>query len=309
MRLTLEEVLGKERGGGMYDRDWLEDRVRQHLDGRIERAAVMVAEEDEIVGHTIVRVDADESGAPIGLFSTIFVVPEHRRIGVAGSLIRAGEAWMRRQAMATARTYTAVDNTPLHRLFERHGYSIVAERGEFAILSRSLAPSFRLAEETDAVLVAELGAKTFFDAYIGQSLADELHEYNREHFTPALMSRLLADHSNTVVIAADAGTPIGYAQLTFGAVADGVDGRAPVEIVRFYLVDSAKGQRLGDSLMAECLRIARDRNADVAWLSVWDENPVAIRFYERQGFAIVGHKTFEFAGRPDPSLIMARQIR
>ena len=59
MRATLMEVLDPARGEAMYTIEWLDDRVRQHLDGR-HVGAVFVAEDDgEIVGHTIVRIEHD----------------------------------------------------------------------------------------------------------------------------------------------------------------------------------------------------------------------------------------------------------
>ncbi len=139
MRRTLMEVLGEERGATLYTREWLEDRVRQHLDCRIARARVLLAEAaGAYTGHCIVRVDADEDGREIGLFSTTWVEPEWRRRGIAHSLLSAGEAWMLSEGMSIAVTYTAHDNLRLHRLYEAHGYAIAARTGEFVRLERAL---------------------------------------------------------------------------------------------------------------------------------------------------------------------------
>ena len=126
MRLTLLEVVGEE----LYTMEWLRARVDFHL----EHGAVFVAEEqDEILGHTIVRV---EEGA--GLFSTTYVAPPHRRRKVAQLLVARGEEWLRARGMDEAVTYTAETNLPLQRLFQGLGYAEGERREGFVKLSRRL---------------------------------------------------------------------------------------------------------------------------------------------------------------------------
>lgn len=139
MRLTLIEVLGEERGGGMYTMDWLRDRVRFHLDPVRSTGAVFVAELDGVVlGHTIVRVDADDDGGRIGLFSTTYVDPVSRRAGVAAALLGEGERWMRAHDLDTSFTYTSTTNDRLIALFGKHGYALVDTRGEMVRLRKLL---------------------------------------------------------------------------------------------------------------------------------------------------------------------------
>lgn len=49
----------------------------------------------DIVGHTIVRVDAMPDGRRYGLVSTTYVDPAQRRSGIADALLERGEAWIR----------------------------------------------------------------------------------------------------------------------------------------------------------------------------------------------------------------------
>lgn len=143
MRLTLIEVLGHETGAEMYSMDWLRARVRWHLDPAQCTGEVFVAEAaDAIVGHTIVRLEPSDDGELAGLFSTIYVIPEARRRGVADALIQRGEAWFASQHMTTLGTSTSVTNSRLIALFEKHGYAIVLHVPESRMvhLSKTLAP-------------------------------------------------------------------------------------------------------------------------------------------------------------------------
>jgi GNAT superfamily N-acetyltransferase len=142
MRKTLEEVLGQEAGRALYTMDWLRERVRFHLDPARSTAAVFVAEDahGNIVGHSIVRLERDDAGGPMGLFSTTYVAPESRRSGIAKELLLHGEAWMRGQGVTTAVTDTSDANTKLIRLYEAQGYAIVARESGMVRLSTTFAP-------------------------------------------------------------------------------------------------------------------------------------------------------------------------
>lgn len=141
MRATLVEVLGPERGEAMYTLDWLQDRVRHHLDPDRCTGAVLVAvgAGGGLVGHTIVRVD-EEEGSPVGLMSTTWVVPTERRQGLASRLLAAGEDWMRDRGMTVAVTWTHPGNAGLIALYRRRGYTLQEVDDDFVRLSRSLVP-------------------------------------------------------------------------------------------------------------------------------------------------------------------------
>ena len=126
MRLTLIEVLGQEIGASMYSLEWLRERARWHLDPAQCTGEILVAEASgSLVGHTIVRLEPDSAGDTVGLFSTIYVVPEARRRGIADALVRRGEAWLASHGMKSAGTSTSETNSQLISLFTKHGYEVV----------------------------------------------------------------------------------------------------------------------------------------------------------------------------------------
>ncbi len=140
MQLTLVEVLGEAQGLSMYPVDWLEQRVRWHLNTDEVTGQVFVAQTstDEIIGHTIVRIDSDDEGNSIGLFSTTYIDPEWRNRGVASQLIGQGEGWMEQHQMTRFVTYTDKNNTKLQRLFSRHGYDLSPMDRDFVMLSKQI---------------------------------------------------------------------------------------------------------------------------------------------------------------------------
>lgn len=128
MRLTLIEVLGEARGRTLYTLEWLQERVRWHLDPEQCTGRVLLADSGgDVLGHTIVRLDEERSSTHAGLFSTIYVAPEARGRGIATQLLLHGERWLARQGARESATHTAEWNERLIRLFEGQGYRI-AER-------------------------------------------------------------------------------------------------------------------------------------------------------------------------------------
>ncbi len=134
MRGTLIEVLGAERGSSLYTFEWLNNRVRFHLDPKQCEGGVFLAldENGECIGHTIVRME----GSGQGLFATLYVVPGARRTGVGESLVVVGEAWFRDHGATSVTTHTHPDNAPLIRLFARRGYRLSPVNEDFVSLRK-----------------------------------------------------------------------------------------------------------------------------------------------------------------------------
>ena len=127
MHLTLVEVEGA-KGGETCPLAWTRQRLRELLDPGKHVShvflAVSVADAYTIAGHTILRINAMPDGRRYGLVSTTYVDPSLRREGIADALLARGEAWIRAQGMTEAATWTSATNTPLIRLYEKHGFAV-----------------------------------------------------------------------------------------------------------------------------------------------------------------------------------------
>lgn len=136
MRRTLMEVLGDEPGEALYTMEWLEQRVRYHLDPLqcLGQIFLAVTPDQERIGYTIVRREEPT----LGLFSTTYVEPGWRRGGVAQALLRRGEDWMRQLGLSRAATYTSGDNHKLQQLYLAQGYRLSAAENGFVQLLKQL---------------------------------------------------------------------------------------------------------------------------------------------------------------------------
>lgn len=166
----------------------------------------------------------------------------------------------------------------------------------------------RTATSADAALVAALAERTFREAFAAQNPPDEMDRHCREHFGEAIQKDEIAAPERLTLLVEPQGRVAGFAQLRWAEPPGCVAGAAPGEVQRFYLLQEFHGTGLATGLMTACLAALRARGSDVAWLGVWEENPRAIAFYRRQGFAEVGRKVFMVGTDPQRDLVMARTL-
>lgn len=84
------------------------------------------------------------------------------------------------------------------------------------------------------------------------------------------------------------------------------EDKSALEVERIYVLQSAHGTGVGQALFETAIRQAKEGHHPYLWLGVWEHNPRAIRFYERNGFEVYGEHTFVLGGDPQRDLLMKR---
>ena len=168
----------------------------------------------------------------------------------------------------------------------------------------------RRCSATDTDTIARLGARLFVEAYGPTHPEPDLTPYLEEAYSNAQIRSAICDEKGGVLVVEDgASTPIGYVHLRPSPNApNGVRGRTPYEIVRFYVAESHQGKGIGRTLMERACSEAKDLGGDVIWLQVWSEADWAVAFYHRVGFEIVGKAPFHFGKRIDRDHVMAKPL-
>jgi ribosomal protein S18 acetylase RimI-like enzyme len=170
--------------------------------------------------------------------------------------------------------------------------------------------TIRQATSDDAKLLTDLSYTTFWDAFAHhpKNAPDDLAHYMRQAFNLEQLSFELADEKNIFLIAEIAGKPAGYAKLVIGNIEPGITAERPVELSRLYSHQEYIGKGVGQDLMDACFERARNHGHDVMWLGVWEYNPRAQRFYEKNGFRVVGGHVFQLGADAQTDLLMQREI-
>ena len=168
--------------------------------------------------------------------------------------------------------------------------------------------TIRRATLQEATLLAELGARTFEQAFGALTPPADLAAYLAQSFAVERLSVELADARSTFLIAYNQGEPAGYAKLYADQPPECVTNRPAIELVRLYALKQYWGQGIGAALMQQCLNLARQQEYTVIWLSSWKLNERANAFYHRWQFTEVGEKTFAVGTDIQEDFILARSL-
>src|SRR5687767_994455 len=178
----------------------------------------------------------------------------------------------------------------------------------FSHLMKSL--TIREAVPEDAKLLTDLAYTTFWDAFAHhpKNAPDDLNHYMRQAFNQEQITAELADAKNIFLVAELEGEAAGYSKIVIDNVEPGITAERPVELSRLYSHQKHLGQGVGQTLMDACFERARSENRDVMWLGVWEYNPRAQRFYEKNGFRVVGSHVFLLGKDAQTDLLMQKEL-
>ncbi|PYS98759.1 MAG: GNAT family N-acetyltransferase [Acidobacteria bacterium] len=170
--------------------------------------------------------------------------------------------------------------------------------------------TIRQATIDDAKILTDLAYTTFWDAFAHhpKNAPDDLNHYMRLAFNEDQIASELADMKNIFLIADIDGEAAGYSKIIVDNIEPGITADRPVELSRLYTHQKHLGQGVGQMLMDACFERARAEDRDVMWLGVWEYNPRAQRFYEKNGFEAVGKHTFQLGSDPQTDLLMQREL-
>lgn len=169
-------------------------------------------------------------------------------------------------------------------------------------------PCVRRATADDASLLAELGARTFYDTFVKYTEPVDMAAYLAASFSTEIQAAELADPLSFFFIAETDGAASGYAQLRAGEAEACVSGAKPVELVRLYVSQEWFGRGVGEALMRACVDEARRAGYLTMWLGVWEHNGRAQSFYRKWNFQVVGDHIFRVGSDPQTDLIMERAL-
>lgn len=169
--------------------------------------------------------------------------------------------------------------------------------------------TIRRGSPDDSAALAKLAADTFHlacpphtsDADIEQHIATTLS-------VDALQRELTTDGTVFYVVELD-GALVGYGMLIANSFPPSdLTCRNPVELRRMYVRGEWQGSGVSYLLMRQCIRHARTHGYDLMWLGTNQENRRAVKFYARNGFDIVGARTFTVGSSDEQDHVMARAL-
>ena len=109
---------------------WSETQARYRAGVRSDGQRYLVALDPDgnLVGHSIVVLRTDADGRRFGYFWSRYVLPAHRRNGLATRFLSDAMAWFASQNARYAEVHIHTENKALRAMFEGKGFAVV-DRG------------------------------------------------------------------------------------------------------------------------------------------------------------------------------------
>lgn len=168
---------------------------------------------------------------------------------------------------------------------------------------------FRLAELQDAAALGEFMSRSFLATYGHCSTPENVARAVEQHYGEQAQRRQIQDPGCWNLIAQIGEQWAGHAQLKFGSEPPPqVRVRPAVELARFYVDTSQHGQGVAQAMMAQTLQAAKTGGGSSIWLSVWQEAAQAIRFYQKEGYEVVGPTIFMVGDDAKDDWVMSRTL-
>lgn len=160
----------------------------------------------------------------------------------------------------------------------------------------------------DLSLLQEIGKSTFFETFSVSNTRDNMAKYLEEGFSIEKLTEELNDENSAFYFAIEDGKVIGYLKLNFGASQTELKDSSSLEIERIYVAQEYHGKKVGQILYDKAIHVAEEKGVSYVWLGVWEENPRAIRFYQKNGFVEFDKHIFVLGDDEQTDIMMRKEI-
>jgi len=159
----------------------------------------------------------------------------------------------------------------------------------------------------DTTALSVIAATTFYDTYGAYNKQETIQRYIDKWFSTSQMCKELSDDRIIYYLVYDQQQLSGYIKLQFVNPHQNSDLNG-VELSRLYLLKQWHGSGVSEVMLNHCYKIAEELKQDAIWLSVWEKNNRAIRFYEKHGFVKKGNLIFKMDDEDQNDFLMVKHL-
>lgn len=158
-------------------------------------------------------------------------------------------------------------------------------------------------------VIQDLGRTTFFETFAASNSEADMRTYLEANFSEEKIRTELNNAESLFFIAWDGEESVGYLKINVGHAQTEEQGDEALEIERIYVKSSHHGKKVGQLLYEKALEVAKSLNKVYIWLGVWEENPRAIRFYEKNGFVAFDKHIFKMGTDEQTDIMMKKNLK
>ncbi|MBX0289969.1 GNAT family N-acetyltransferase [Hymenobacter sp. HSC-4F20] len=166
----------------------------------------------------------------------------------------------------------------------------------------------RLATLQDIAQLQQIGRQTFFETFAASNSAQNMQTYLEEGFSRDKLTAEWQNPHSAFYLAELNHAAIGYLKVNTGPAQTELQTANALEIERIYVLRAYHGKQVGQLLYQQALQAAEQAQVEYVWLGVWEKNPRAIRFYEKNGFVAFDTHVFILGDDAQTDILMKRPV-
>ncbi|MEM9361749.1 MAG: GNAT family N-acetyltransferase [Bacteroidota bacterium] len=161
----------------------------------------------------------------------------------------------------------------------------------------------------DLAELREIAMLTFEETFAPDNTTEDMVKYLQDGFSTEKLKAELMDSNAQFYFASHHEKAIGYLKINTGESQTEIKDKNALEIERIYVLKEFQGKKIGQLLYDKAMEIAKAKKVEYIWLGVWEKNPRAIRFYEKNGFAEFGQHLFQLGSDLQTDLMMKLNLK
>lgn len=161
----------------------------------------------------------------------------------------------------------------------------------------------------DLQALRQLAITTYIDTFGEYYTPDELSKYLDDAYGSSKLYEEFAEPSSKLLLAFDDEKLVGFLRLRKNQIVEKHLGAGNLEIHQLYVLRDHHGAGVSTLLMEEALKYALKQGYSLVWLSVWEHNIRAQRFYSKCGFEVFDKHNYIAGNEPQVDLLMKRNVR
>jgi ribosomal protein S18 acetylase RimI-like enzyme len=167
----------------------------------------------------------------------------------------------------------------------------------------------RAAIESDSEVIAVLGRITFKQAFghLFRNKSDLLNYLDRTFSVEKIKSGI-GKTDNIFFLAFVDDLPVGYAKVKLNDNSEFSTSERMCCLRKIYVLEDFLSMKIGLQLQEALINRVMLHGAEEIWLSVYVENPKAIRFYFKNGFEKIGNHDFQIGVENFTYDVMRRKL-
>lgn len=150
----------------------------------------------------------------------------------------------------------------------------------------------------------KIGKESFVESFAAVNTKENMKTYLAKAFANEKLKTELTDVNSEFYFVEHEGQTIGYLKINFGSAQTDLQNENALEIERIYVLKAYHGKKVGQLLFEKAIDVAIRKKVDYMWLGVWEENPRAIRFYQKNGFVEFDKHPFVLGSEEQIDILM-----